>query len=326
MIAFLFYATFVISTADKAIYSYSDGIVRNARFETLIPSGQLLVPVFIDRYGRFYPSGSSAITHAKLRELEGNQVLMNRAIRLYSFGYSNDKPVYQFGSFRLIRGHISPNASTKYRFTPELGTKVITLDSYLSSKELMADNWRSDPTDDVPRPRREPSSVPIYNLPGYIVPTASKMKKTTLSHFPPQPTVESTNALGDKKQPQEFIVSKDARIAIRFGDYIYTGTLDPDLGEIIYDDIKTRIKAEVAPRPPLPPWLMQPKKPNESVYELRCGRLIPGFLHELGKEEWLFVPDIGGTIIDAGEYLKTYQPWSRRIYNLPGRFILKEAK
>lgn len=325
MITILFYVAFV-NPANSAIYSYYDGIVKKASFEMLVPSGKMLLPMFIDSYGRYYPSGSPAITHARLSELEGNQVLMNRSIRLYSFGYSNDKPVYQFGSFRLIRGQISQNTSTKYRFIPEVGSKVTTLDNYLSSKEVMADNWRSDPTDDVPRPMRQPSSVPIYNLPGYIVPTASKMKKATLSDFPQQPAVESSNSLDDKKQPQEFIATKDPRIAIRFGDYIYSGTLDPDLGEIIYDDIKTRIKADAVPRPPLPPWLMEPKKLNESVYELRCGRLIPGFLHELGKEEWLFVPDIGGTVIDAREYLKTYQPWSRRISNLPGKFVPQPEK
>ena len=71
---------------------------------------------------------------------------------------------------------------------------------------------------------------------------------------------------------------------------------------------------------------MEPKRPDEAVYEHRCGRLIPGFLHQLAKEEWLFVPDICGTVIDAKEYLKTYQPDSRRIYNLPGKFVSKTDK
>lgn len=95
-----------------------------------------------------------------------------------------------------------------------------------------------------------------------------------------------------------FVKEDKKSVSIRLGEFIYTGIVDAELGEIIYDNTKQRIKASVDPRPQLPPWLMEPQRPDEAVYEHRCGRLIPGFLHQLAKEEWLFVPDIGGTVID----------------------------
>lgn len=59
---------------------------------------------------------------------------------------------------------------------------------------------------------------------------------------------------------------------------------------------------------------------EQKLYEYRSGILIPVIYYsKLG-----IVPEIGGKIIDIKEY--RYSPTARRIYNLPGRFVLKENK
>ena len=63
-----------------------------------------------------------------------------------------------------------------------------------------------------------------------------------------------------------------------------------------------------------PPW----KGRHEKVYEFRSGHLIPGELDEDGN----FVPDLAGKIIVFKDY-KYVPEKSRRIYNLPGRFVAK---
>ncbi len=67
------------------------------------------------------------------------------------------------------------------------------------------------------------------------------------------------------------------------------------------------------------PLIMQ-VKPNEPVYAYRSGILVPmiidnkrGLIHE-----------VGGKIIDFKDY--HYSPTARRIYNLPGRFVLKKEE
>ncbi len=67
-----------------------------------------------------------------------------------------------------------------------------------------------------------------------------------------------------------------------------------------------------APRP-----LESVFREKERLYELRHGVLIPVFYYR----ERGFVPEVGGEIVPFSEY--KYTPLSRRIYNLPGRFIPK---
>jgi hypothetical protein len=62
-----------------------------------------------------------------------------------------------------------------------------------------------------------------------------------------------------------------------------------------------------------------PRTKTEKVYEYRSGRLIRGRWSEDGN----FVPDLGSKVIEFGEY--RYSPNAPRIYNLPGRFVLKTS-
>ncbi|MFT3878709.1 MAG: hypothetical protein QM703_03500 [Gemmatales bacterium] len=179
------------------------------------------------------------------------------------------------------------------------------------------------------RPENTPQQRQVFLLPGYLSAVDGKNVKTsafrTIADYPKQPPV-FVEAKPDNAQKHTFNPDYSQRFAIRFHQLIYTVTIDKDSGEYLFEDFAKKINAAEQPRPALPPWLYQPKSKDESVYELKYGRLIPGFLAQIGEEEWLFVPDVGGTIIDAKEYLKTYQPWSRRIYNLPGKFVLATEK
>ncbi|HZU39193.1 MAG TPA: hypothetical protein VFA18_24925 [Gemmataceae bacterium] len=62
-------------------------------------------------------------------------------------------------------------------------------------------------------------------------------------------------------------------------------------------------------------WLNVARKPNEPVYEFRCGKLIRGVLNKEGN----FVPETGSTPIDFKDY--RHGKDALRIYNLPGRFV-----
>lgn len=57
---------------------------------------------------------------------------------------------------------------------------------------------------------------------------------------------------------------------------------------------------------------------GELLYEYRSAMLIPMIKDPVHG----IVPEIGGRIIRLSDYL--YSPISRRIYNLPGQFILRK--
>ncbi|HQR05888.1 MAG TPA: hypothetical protein PLN21_03645 [Gemmatales bacterium] len=67
-----------------------------------------------------------------------------------------------------------------------------------------------------------------------------------------------------------------------------------------------------------PSALIEAKTPNEKVYEYRTGILVPMYINDKNK----LIPEVGGKIIDFKDY--NYSPTARRIYNLPGRFVLKK--
>lgn len=50
-------------------------------------------------------------------------------------------------------------------------------------------------------------------------------------------------------------------------------------------------------------------------YEYRSGRLIPGYL----QQNCNFLPEPGEAIIEFKDYV--YSKTSKRIYNLPGKFV-----
>ena len=96
---------------------------------------------------------------------------------------------------------------------------------------MTADHWRDDPTIKIERPARQQTSISIYNLPGYFIPAASDMVKSTLASFPQQPLAQSGDSLPSKGM-LEFTAIKAHHIAIRYGEFIYSGIVDPELGEI----------------------------------------------------------------------------------------------
>lgn len=67
-----------------------------------------------------------------------------------------------------------------------------------------------------------------------------------------------------------------------------------------------------------PSKLIEAKTPNEKIYEYRTGILVPMYINDKNK----LIPEVGGKIIDFKDY--KYSPTARRIYNLPGRFVLKK--
>jgi hypothetical protein len=54
---------------------------------------------------------------------------------------------------------------------------------------------------------------------------------------------------------------------------------------------------------------------GKPLYELRSGRLVPGTF----DDEGMFVPEIGGKVINFAEY--RYTPTAPKIWNLPGHFL-----
>lgn len=81
---------------------------------------------------------------------------------------------------------------------------------------------------------------------------------------------------------------------------------------------KERRGAAPNPKKVFPNQLLISQYKNEAVYEYRFGALIPEVFDELNRP----IPERGGTIIDFKDYV--YSPTARRIYNLPGRFVLKK--
>ncbi len=101
------------------------------------------------------------------------------------------------------------------------------------------------------------------------------------------------------------------------GSIDHLGTFVPEISELDRI-IKTRKKLPIAKLPEFPESIINPIFKYEHVYEYRKGMLIPMVFD---KDDRL-VPLVGGKIIDFKDY--HYSPTARRIYNLPGRFVLKK--
>lgn len=85
------------------------------------------------------------------------------------------------------------------------------------------------------------------------------------------------------------------------------------------EKIKPRVSGPVPSGKPLSAGCInEPVTKREPVYEYRSGKLIPGYLTGNGT----FDPEPDELIIDIKDYV--YVPrGSRRIYNLPGKFVKK---
>ncbi|MFT3883379.1 MAG: hypothetical protein QM703_27475 [Gemmatales bacterium] len=64
---------------------------------------------------------------------------------------------------------------------------------------------------------------------------------------------------------------------------------------------------------------MEAETPKEKVYEYRKGLLVPMIIVENR-----LLPEVAGAIIEFKDY--EYSPTARRIYNLPGAFVLKDSQ
>lgn len=105
-------------------------------------------------------------------------------------------------------------------------------------------------------------------------------------------------------------------VSYKIGNIFCLGTFDKD-GEFIpvVSSIPRENEWDITGSGPMP--LESSLRENAKYFELRHGVLIPVIYYK----DRGFVPEIGGKIIPFSEY--KYTPLSRRIYNLPGRFIPK---
>lgn len=279
--------------------------------------------VLLDKFGRPCPTGR----FAELKKgglgggIESNRDLVSISIVPPTPGF------YQFCSGRLVHYTLISGEGVGRIYAPDTRKKIISIDDYLQSDEVYPRSVHSYREVFGKRPAGAPKHQNLFLLPGRLTAfkgLESKAESTSYySVYPKQPP-----AFIEKKpanaQEQQFAPDYNQRFSIRFHQLIYVVTIDIVSGEYRFEDFAKKLDANTKPRPELPPWLMKPMIADESVYELKHSRLIPGFIHQIGDEEWIFIPDLGGIIIEADDYLKTYQPWSRRIYNLPGKFVPKK--
>ncbi len=116
----------------------------------------------------------------------------------------------------------------------------------------------------------------------------------------------------------EYVFVPDVSIRYRhyLGENTCLGKLDAN-GTFIHDMTTINSKFGLIGGPSK---LIEAKTPNEKVYEYRSGVLVPMYINDKNK----LIPEVGGKIIDFKEY--KYSPTARRIYNLPGRFVLKNQQ
>lgn len=302
--------------------------VNGIRF---VPDDQICIYDFTDTLGGLHRLD----VHGRCLPVEIGPV--NTISRPYPHLFEiSDKQVdaYHYASGRLVPGCFREGVG----FVPLTGGKIIDIYQYMNSKHFTIDHRipRLFRRDYIPEGGRE-----IYNLPGYFYDskTAERMrngKPSILLPFPRQPPCERIeNEINTLKYVYKHTAS-DRQFVARLGKLLYTGTyckngfFSPVL-ESPYVDAAQHDK---------PRWA-KPSKKNEAVYELCHGALIPGFLYKIPTgerlfseikrlgmsaeeltakdDDYIFVPDLGGVIIDMPEYLKHYDPKkSRRIHNLSG--------
>ena len=126
-----------------------------------------------------------------------------------------------------------------------------------------------------------------------------------------------------REDTYEFVPSI-RRVTSNIGDIQCEGIIDakgtfvPDLKSLQRGLSANLSKEEVMYWASWPAPIVREVKVNDKLYEFRSGMLIPV---TMSKDKQL-IPDAGGTIIDFKDY--HYSPTARRIYNLPGLFVLKK--
>jgi len=131
----------------------------------------------------------------------------------------------------------------------------------------------------------------------------------------------SRGAADDKPPAKQTEFRQDLKRSVAWvhGKQFLLGHLDAK-GNFLPDPIMTRYVVGQ-------PWggsrwfdyLNLSRGPKETVYEFRSGLLVKGTLYPDGK----FVPETRATIIKFSEY--RFGPDSPRIFNLPGRFVERDA-
>lgn len=135
--------------------------------------------------------------------------------------------------------------------------------------------------------------------------------------------------LGIKNIPAKFFINDEKVIKISSGYINMYGLFVEERSTIILDKTKPLFDGENALKlgkhKSMPidrraklltdGCINQPAIRNEQVYEYRSGRLIPGYL----QQNCDFLPEPGEAIIEFKDYV--YSKTSKRIYNLPGKFV-----
>jgi hypothetical protein len=281
--------------------------------------------VRLDRFGRPCPTGDYLLAKALSERLENvglrrEKYLTNRP--------NGNEGYYLFNSGRLLNMEYAGGEGRHSIYRPHVDENIISINEHMLNDAIDPRSISNYGTvfKKVSKPL---SDYKIINqLPGRFYAYNSKngkmLEDSGIADYPKQPTpfVEAPPTADDLKHT--FVPDYSTRYAIRFRNLIYTVTIDKETGHYLFEDFARKMDASTASRTELPPWLLKPRQPDESVYEHKQGMLIPGFLHDIGTEEWVFVPDLGGKCIPMEPYLKTYHPHSRRIYNLPGKFEVKK--
>lgn len=259
--------------------------------------------------------------------------------RLYAVS-PEAKSTYRYASGRLVPGTVDSIKG----FVPQKMGKIITVSEYMKSNEFTPQHSITRMEN---REYHSESCIEVYNIPGFFYNTQAtkqyKMSKSvSVLPFPIQPIRQDmgTKVISSIKYEYVPSVNQNEYIA-RVGKILCKGHYDfgtflPDVDKLI----------STKPPPDIPIWC-KPLSLNEPVYELCNGNLIPGFLYQIPKgevllsaikhmtlsnqiisgyealnatvDDYIFVPDLGGIIIDMPEYLKYYDPnKSRRIHNLSG--------
>ena len=284
--------------------------------------GEFAYSVQLDRFGRPCPSGNFTLAKTLAEQL--NSIGLRREGYLLTLPHDHTG-YFLFASGRLLYMKHASGEGRYSIYSPDETKGIISIDEHINNNDVDPRKLRNYAQFKSIKPLSEYRI--INQLPGNFysyVPPNKNPRDTTIADYPKQPTpfVEAPPTADDLKHT--FVPDYSTRYAIRFRNLIYTVTIDKETGHYLFEDFARKMDASTASRTELPPWLLKPRKPDESVYEHKQVMLIPGFLHDIGTEEWVFVPDLGGKCIPMEPYLKTYHPHSRRIYNLPGKFEVKK--
>jgi hypothetical protein len=118
----------------------------------------------------------------------------------------------------------------------------------------------------------------------------------------------------DPRAEYGFVRDTDRYVMIMRPSGTCVGKLDA-AGNFVFDARWINLRGSISSVPPT--WLLN--SPRGPAYEYRSGRLIRGELNASGD----FVPEVGRLVTAFKDY--RYGPGAVRIYNLPGRFVRKDA-